>query len=152
MKNIFLNFPINILKIYITLTMLYLLLPERMKAEQVEKVVANLHDNNEYVIHIRNSKQALHHGLLLKKVHRIIKFNYKARLNPYIYMNAWLRKKSDSKKFFFKLINKAVFGKTMENVRKHRDIKLVTTEARRNYLVSEQTILQQIFFLKIYWQ
>ena len=88
MKNIFLNFPINILKIYITLTMLYLLLPEGMKAEQVEKFVANLHDNNEYVIHIRNSKQALHHGLLLKKVHRIIKFNYKARLNPYIYMNA----------------------------------------------------------------
>ena len=50
-------------------------LPERMKIEKVEKLVANLHDKTEYVIHIRNLKQALNHGLVLKKVHRVIKFN-----------------------------------------------------------------------------
>ena len=53
-------------------------LPERMNIEKVEKFVANLHDKNEYVIHIRNLKQALTHGLVLKKVHRVIKFNQKA--------------------------------------------------------------------------
>ena len=46
-----------------------------MKIEKVEKLVANLHDKTEYVIHIRNLKQALNHGLVLKKVHRMIKFN-----------------------------------------------------------------------------
>ena len=59
-------------------------LPERMKLEMVKKLVANLHDKTEYVIHIRNLKQALNHGLILKKIHRVIKFIQKAWLKPHI--------------------------------------------------------------------
>ena len=58
-----------------------------MKLGKVEKLGANLHDKAEYVVHIRNVKQALNHGLDLKKVHRVIKFNQKAWLKPYIDMN-----------------------------------------------------------------
>ena len=53
-------------------------LPERMKLKKVEKLVINLHDKTEYVIHIRNLQQALNHRSILKKVHRVIKFNQKA--------------------------------------------------------------------------
>ena len=110
-----------------------------MKVEKVEKYVANLHDKTEYVIHIKNLKQALNHRLVLEKVHRVIKFNQNALLQPYIDMNTDLRKKSenDFEKGLVKLMNHVIFVKTMENFRKHIDIKLATTERRRNYLVSE---------------
>ena len=63
-------------------------------------------------------------------------------------MNTDLRKKAknDFEKDFLKLMNNAVFGKTMENVREHRDIKLVTTERTRNYLVSEPNYYATKFF------
>ena len=65
-------------------------------------------------------------------------------------MNTDLRKKanSDFEKDFFKLVNNAAFGKIMENVRKHRNIKLVTTERRRNYLVSEPNYNTTNFFME----
>ena len=69
-------------------------LPEKMKIEKVGKLAATLHDKTEYVIHIRNLKQALNHGLVLKKVHKVIKFNQNAWLKPYIDNNTDLRKKN----------------------------------------------------------
>ena len=68
------------------------LLLERIKIEKVEKFVTNLHDKPEYVIHMRNLNQTLNHVLVLKKVHKVIKFNQNAWLKPYIDMNTKMRK------------------------------------------------------------
>ena len=78
----------------------------------------------------------------------MIKFNRKAWLKPNIDINTKLRKKAKNnfKKDFFKLMNNAVFGKTMENVKKHRNIKFITTDRRRNYLVSEPNYHTTKFF------
>ena len=101
--------------------------------------VCNLYDKNNCVIHIISLKQALDNGLILKKVHGVNQFNQKAWLKEYIGMNNELRKqaKHNFEKDFFKLMNNTVFVKTMENVRKHRDIKLVTTDKSRSQLVLE---------------
>ena len=82
-------------------------------------------------------KQPLNHGLILKKVHRVIEFNQETWSKEYIRMNTELRKQSinDFEKDFLKLLNNSVFGKSRENVRKHRNIKLVVTDIRRNQLV-----------------
>ena len=84
------------------------------------------------VIHVRNVKQILNNELVLKNVHRVIKLNQKAWLNPQNDMNTDLREKgkNDFEKDFFKLMNNGIFGKNIENVRKHKDFKLVTTQRR----------------------
>ena len=72
-----------------------------MNIEKVKKLVPNLHDKKEYVIHIRNFQRVLNHGLMLKKVHIIIKFNHDVWLNPYTDMNTELRKNEKNVFFFF---------------------------------------------------
>ena len=113
-------------------------LPERMKINKCNKLVCTLCDKKNYVIHIRTLKRALKHGLVFKKVHKAIIFNQETWFKPYIDRNTELRKeaKSDFEKYFFKLMNNVVFGKTSENVRNHRDITLVTTNKKRSQLVA----------------
>ena len=112
-----------------------------MKIDKCKKLVCDLCNKKKYVVHIKSLKQALNHGLKLKRVHRIIEFSQKAWFKPYIdmNMNTELRKlaKDDFEKDLFKLMNNAEFGKTMENIRQHGDIKLVTTDKKLNKLVSE---------------
>ena len=102
-------------------------------------LACNLFNKKKYVTHINSLTQALNHGLKLKKIHRIIEFNQKEWLKLYIDMNTELRKaaKNDFEKYLFKLMNNSVFGKTVENIKKHRDIKLVTADKKRSKLVSE---------------
>ena len=110
-----------------------------MKISGGNKLVCNLYDENNYIIHKRALKQALDYGIILEEVHKVIQFNQKAWSKEYIYMNTKLRKQAenDFEINLFKLMNNFVFRKTMENVRKHRDIKLVTKYIKRNQSVSE---------------
>ena len=64
-----------------------------MKIEKVKKLVANVLDKTEYLIDMINLEQALNYGLVLRKVHRLIKFNQNVWLKPYIDMNTDLKKK-----------------------------------------------------------
>ena len=114
-------------------------LSERMKINKCDKLICNLNDKENYPVHILALKQALNHGLKLTKVHSVIAFRQEYWLKKYIDMNTQLRKdaKNDFEKDFFKLMSNSVFGKTMENVRNHRDIKIVTTDKRRSKLASE---------------
>ena len=101
---------------------------KKMEINKVEKLLCNLYNKKNYVIHVRVLNQALKHGLILKRVHCVIEFDQSAWLKPYIDFNTQLRTqaKNDFKKDFFKLMNNSVFSKMMENIRKHKDIKLVT--------------------------
>ena len=142
--NVDVRYPENLHKCHSDL----LFLPERMKLEKVEKLVTNLYDKSEYVIHIRVLTQILNHGLILKKVYGVIKCNQKAWLKTYIDTNTKLRQnaKNNFEKNFFKLVNNAAFGQTMENARKHRNIKLVKAKRRKHYLLSEPNYHTSKFF------
>ena len=69
-------------------------LPERMRIDKCNKLVCNFYDKKIYVVHIRSLKQALNHGLISKKLHRVIQFNQESWLKPYIGMNTELRKQA----------------------------------------------------------
>ena len=101
---------------------------ERMVIGGLEKLVPNLYYKKRYVIHIRALDQALKHGLVLKCIHRAVEFKQSAWMKEYIDFNTKLRTAAanDFEKDFYKLMNNSVFGKTMENIRKHRSIKLIT--------------------------
>ena len=95
---------------------------ERLEINRMEKLVPNLRDKKNYVIHIEALNQVLQHGLRLDRIHRAIEFDQLPWLKTYIDFNTQLRTAATNsfEKDFFKLINNSVFGKTMENIRKHK--------------------------------
>ena len=105
-----------------------------MKINGVKKLIPNLYYKRKYIVHIRALKQALDHGLVLERIHRCIEFKQSPWMKEYIDFNTKLRTsaKNDFEKDFCKLMNNSVLGKTMENIRRHQDIKLVNNE--RDYL------------------
>ena len=108
----------------------YPLCPERVECDKgVKKLIPNLRNKNNYVVHYKTLMQCLRLGMKLKKIHRGIKFIESDFLKPYIDKNTNLRTqaKNNLEKDFFKLMNNSVFGKTMENIRNRVNVKLVNT-------------------------
>ena len=123
---------------------------ERMKINGVEKLIPNLYYKKRYVIHIRALEQALKHGLVLECIHRVIEFKQSAWMKEHIDFNTKLRTAAANgfEKDFNKLMNNAVFGKTMENIRKHRHIKLVTNQGAYLKAVMKPNSKSGILFSK----
>jgi len=99
----------------------------KQPSSKTGKLIPHLGSRTEYVVHIRNLQQAVQLGLKVSKIHRIVFFNQVAWMAPYINLNSSLRAKAKNtfEKDFYKLMNNAVFGKTMENVRKHFTIQIL---------------------------
>ena len=109
---------------------------DRKKIDKTSKLITTFKDKKKYVVHISALKRALIHGLKLEKMHRVIQFVRTKWRKPYIEKNTKLRmeSKSNFEKNYYKLMNNSVYRKTMENLRKHRDIRLVTINSERKKL------------------
>ena len=127
----------------------YPLCPEKVKCKnRVEKLIPNLRNKTKYVIHYKNLIQCLKLGMKLKKIHRGIKFVESEWKKPYIDMNTKLRAKAKNnfEKDFYKLMNNAVFGKTMENIRNRKDVKLVNTVEKLRKLIAMPNYVNRKIF------
>ena len=105
----------------------YPLAPEKIKVNGVEKRICHFKPRTNYVVHYRTLRQCLELGMRLTAVHRGISFYQSPWMEPYIRKNTELRKTAANnfEKDFFKLMNNSVFGKTIENIRKRQNVKIV---------------------------
>ena len=119
------------------------------KPARVEKLVPNPWNKEKYIIHYRNLKFYLAQGLKLQKIHRVLQFKQEASLKSYIQHNTQLRAaaKNDFEKDFFKLSNNSVFGKTMEDVRRRINIKLITEPAMFKKHTAKVTYKRSVVFV-----
>ena len=126
----------------------YPLAPETMVLNRVNKLTPNLRNKTKYILHHRNLGLYLSLGLKLTKIHRIIEFKQSGWLAPYIALNTDLRTnaKNNFEKDFFKLMNNSVFGKTMENIRNRKDIKLVTSKKSALKLIAKPNFKNRTIF------
>jgi len=110
----------------------------KSKHVPIEKLIPNLHDKTNYVVHYRNLKLYLELGLKIKKIHQVISFTQSPWLKKYIDFNTRKRKEAteDFEKDLFKMMNNAVFGKTLENVRKRVVYDLVNNKKRYEKMVT----------------
>ncbi|KAL4098768.1 hypothetical protein QTP88_023307 [Uroleucon formosanum] len=111
------------------------------RGTKVRKLMATFEDKKNYIVHYQSLQQAIANGLIVEKVHRVLEFSQSPWLAQYINLNTEMRQKAknDFEKDFFKLMNNAVFGKTMESVRKRIKMELVSSEQRLQKLINKTT-------------
>ena len=126
----------------------YPLAPDHLQMGVVEKLIPNLQRKENYVVHYEALKTYVKYGLKVTKIHRGIVFHDSPWMKPYIDFNTKLRmqSKNEFEKNFFKLMNNSVFGKTMEDIRKRTDIKLVTTPEQARKLINKPNYTHRTTF------